>query len=333
MLIPYEDGDIRLYQETLDYFIKHRSDQTILNLIYSKITGADGSFELFIPLIVFITSRFTENIAYSYMLSGILFYLIWIKLIKELVREYNIFSKTDSKFILALLISFSLYVIFYRAINGRFYLAYWLAIMSIYFIFHKNKYWYYLLLLASFFIHQSYVFIVALLLLFQSLKFLRRKKGFDVILILLFILGIIFSEITFGLIQNNLATLPELINDNYTDYLKESYISGQESRDRKWFLVYRTPLLFYTAYLLLIRLKYAKRISFSKSTYALFQFVLLFGVINAFTINIPSFGDRFRNVLIGFILLTLFKVYNENKDIVYKGHLTLLILAFLNPYQ
>lgn len=328
MVLPYEDGDIRLYQNTLDYLTEYGSDQTLFGLIYTLLIESGSELEIFVPVNVFIISSFTNNIAFAYLITGFVFYIIWIKLIRELAKEYFKFPKANSKLILLLLISFSLYIIFFRAINGRFYLAYWLAIMSIYFIFFKEDKWYYLLLACSVLIHQSYIFVVGLLLVFQLINSLRKFKWFDDILVILFFVGIAFSEFSVGFVRDNIEHVSYGVADNYSDFVKESYVESQSVRDRKWFLEYRTPVLFFIAYFLLLRLKYSKKVIINGGNYVLFQFVLVFSVINTFTFNIPSFGERFRNVLIGFILLTLFKIYNENRIILYKTHLILLIISF-----
>lgn len=56
---------------------------------------------------------------------------------------------------------------------------------------------------------------------------------------------------------------------------------------------------------------------------------MVFSLVNAFTYAIPSFGPRFRNVLIGFILLGLFKILNENRYVRYNLHYGVLFFAII----
>lgn len=328
LTLSYEFGDIMLYKNTYEDIVNKLGINSWLDLGLVFL-GNEGNFELFIPINVYIVSIFTENLAYSYALTGLVYYFIWSKLIIELVKDYDAIGVKAPRKMILLLICFSVYIIFFRVINGRFYLAYWLAILSIYFIIYKKRNIYYFLLAGCILIHQSYVFILLLVMFFQVLRGVRKWKQFDLVLIFLFIIGSIFSELSIDLVSRNLDFFSTSIQDNYGDYVKESYVEGQVERDKKWFLVWRTPMLFYASFLLLIRLRYAKSIFLSQTNYTFFQFVLIFGVINSFTYAIPSFGERFRNVLIGFVILALFKIYNENRNLNFKTHLNLVLLFFI----
>ncbi|MFN3908664.1 MAG: EpsG family protein [Flavobacterium sp.] len=323
-ILPYSDGDIRLYEMVYDSILK--TPNISFWDILSSFSVETGNFEIYIPLNVYLVSRFSDNIAYSYALTGLVYFFAWANIITQLFREYNSKKLENSRLLFYLLISFSIYILLFRVVNGRFYLAYWISIMSIYQILYNKKKQYYLFLVLSILIHQAFGFLVAIFALFQLSSFLFKYKYFDTFFIGLFILGTINSELSIDFARQNLEAI--VGGNNYTDYLKDSYIQGLNEREKKWFLTLRTPLLFYTGYLLLLRLRYFKKILISDNNYLLFKFVLVFSAINAWTLNIPSFGERFRNVLIGFLLLLILKIYLDNKRVSFKYHLILLLVAF-----
>jgi hypothetical protein len=120
----------------------------------------------------------------------------------------------------------------------------------------------------------------------------------------------LYSQLGIDYLSKYLTFFGDNYESKYSDYLKDSYVEGQLERDRKWFILLRTPLLFYTLGSHILYLRFIKNIDFEKEN-GLYYFILLFWVINSFTIEVPSFGDRFRNVLIGFFLLLLFKLHNR----------------------
>jgi hypothetical protein len=175
-------------------------------------------------------------------------------------------------------------------------------------------------------VHQAFLFLCILsLVYFFTQKYIQNKKV-EYVLLALIVVGTLYSQLGITYLSKYLTFFGDNYENNYSSYLKDSYIEGQLERDRKWFLVLRTPLLFYTLGFHILYLRLVKKINFDKDT-LLYFFILVFWVINAFTIEVPSFGDRFRNVLIGFFLLLLFKLYNR----VYQlkmNYLVVLSLAF-----
>jgi hypothetical protein len=161
-------------------------------------------------------------------------------------------------------------------------------------------------------------------------KYIQNKKA-EYVLLVLIIIGTLYSQLGVNYLSKYLTFFGANYEDQYSDYLKDSYIDGQLERDRKWFLLLRTPLLFYTLGFHILYLRFVKKINFEKDN-ILYFFILIFWGINAFTIEVPSFGARFRNVLIGFFLVLLFKLYNREYQ-TKLNYLVLISIAFFVFYK
>jgi hypothetical protein len=330
MMIPYEFGDIRLYTLKMERYSTYSFFQFLEELGTKLIGQGEGGFEFFVELNLFLTSRFTQVLAYSFCLTAIVVFFAWQAIVMRLVKEYDLHNSIrKNKVAIFILISFALYIIFFRAINGRFYLAYWIFIYSFYQIITNRNNKYYLLLLCTVFVHQSFIFLNLLVFLFRFTAPLQKVKRFETILFILIVLGTIFSQTGLTFMNQYLGTIGGDIGDKYSNYTKDSYVSGQLDRDRTWFQTLRTPLLFFSLAFNVLWARFNKKIEFDESTTKIYFFSLIFWIINAFTINVPSFGDRFRNVLMGVFLLLLFKIYNTNFLKKIPISIIVLLLAFI----
>ena len=313
-IIPYEDGDIRLYERSIETYSQLGINAILLDLYLSLTGSGSRGFEMFIPLNSYLTSLIANDVRISFVITAALFYIFWIAIVTKLIEEYDGSIKPNNKALLLIFV-FSIYIIFFRALNGRFYLAYWGAILGAYMIINEKKRLYFLLTLSTIFIHQSFIFFNAILLIhFLFQKYYKNKVG-EIVLIGLIIGGAIFNQVGLKFVSENLSFLSDSVTDSFSSYTKESYIENvaEWTTEKTWFQVLRGPLLFYSTAILLMILRFTKRDFFlldprMKSWY---YFILLFWAVNSLTFEIPQFGDRFRNVLIGFMILLLFKIYKN----------------------
>ena len=328
LLIPYQLGDIRLYEVQMERYSSYGFFQFLAEMSLNLIGKGEVGFEIFVQLNTFLVSRFTDNVAYCYCLTALVVFMVWQAMVMQLVREYdeqNPVSK--NKVATFLLIFFGLYIIYFRAINGRFYIAYWVFIYAFYKIVAQRKFNYHWLLLMTIFIHQSFIFLNVLVIVYRLMEPLQKIKRFEIVLFALIIAGTAFAQTGLGLMNEYLSSVGGDFEHRYSVYTTTHYVEQQVSRDRKWFLELRTPLLFYSLVASIIAARMNSKIVFDKATMRLYYFSLLLWVINAFTINVPSFGERFRNVLMGVFLLVLFKVYSSNN--VHRAYpVTIVVLSF-----
>jgi hypothetical protein len=324
--LPY--ADMMLYVEKFNE-IKELDLKAFTGYIASKFI-LESNYEVFVELNAFIISRFTDNVRYTFVVTVIVFFIVWRGLINILIREYDFFGRKNRN-ALYFLLCFAIYVIFYRVINGRFYLAYWIFMFSFHKIFMENRKKYFILFVFTILVHQAFLFLCILSLLYFFInKYIQNKKT-EYVLLVLIIIGTLYSQLGVNYLSKYLTFFGANYEDQYSDYLKDSYIDGQLERDRKWFLLLRTPLLFYTLGFHILYLRFVKKINFEKDN-ILYFFILIFWGINAFTIEVPSFGARFRNVLIGFFLVLLFKLYNREYQ-TKLNYLVLISIAFFVFYK
>jgi hypothetical protein len=303
---PY--ADMTLYLRTFNE-IKNLDFFTFIEYLGVNFV-ITSKYELFVEVNAFVISSFTDNARYTFVLTILVFFIFWKEILNSLIKEYDFFQRKNLVAVYFLL-CFGIYVIFYRVINGRFYLAYWIFILAFHKIFVEKKWKYFFILLLSILVHQSYLFLFLLSLLYFLINKNIQNKKTEYFLFFLIIIGTIYSNLGISYLNKYLMIFTGGSEIEYSNYLKESYVIGEQERDRKWFLVFRTPLLFYALTLHVLYLRLIKKFNFEKDL-VLYYFILIFWAINAFTIEVPSFGPRFRNVLIGLLLLLLFKLYNRN---------------------
>jgi hypothetical protein len=315
------------YADMLFYVVKFNEIKDLDLSAFINYLGiqfiVQSNYEVFIEFNSFIVSRFSDNVRYTFVVTVIVYFIVWRGLINTLLREYDSFGRKNRS-ALYFLLCFAIYVIFYRVINGRFYLAYWIFMFSFHKIFMENRKKYFILFVFTVLVHQAFLFLCILSILYFFInKYIQNKKT-EYVLLALILVGTLYSQLGVNYLSKYLSFFGADYQNQYSDYLKDSYIEGQLARDRKWFLLLRQPLLFYTLGFHVLYLRFIKKIKFDNDE-VLYYFILIFWVINAFTIEVPSFGDRFRNVLIGFLLVLLFKLYNR----VYQSKLNYLVLISL----
>ena len=328
LIVPYEFGDIQLYSQLMIQYSRYDLSK-FLTEIGSILTGnGENGLEFFVETNLFIVSRFTNDLAYSFCITAAVVFLAWNKTIMQLLNEYDIKNITKkNNTALFLLIAFGLYILFFRAINGRFYVAYWVFIFSFHKIISQKKNIYYLLLLSTIFIHQSFIFLNLLVFVLKLSTPFHKNKKFEYLLYILIFSGTLFSLTGFSVMNEYLGSIGGDF-DKYSVYTQEDYVAGELDRERAWFVVLRTPLLFFSLAFNVLIARFDKKIIFDKPTERIYYFCLLFWLVNSFTINIPSFGDRFRNVLIGVFILLLFKIYNNNYQVKIPFRMILVFLFF-----
>ena len=322
--LPY--ADMLLYVHKFEEIreLDLRSFIAYLGLKFAE----EGNYEVFVEINAFVISRFTDNVRYTFVVTVILLFVVWRGLINVLIKEYDFFNRKNH-IALYFLICFGIYVIFYRVINGRFYLAYWIFIFAFHKVFVERRTKFFLILCLTVLVHQAFLFVSILSVLYFFLKNVMQNRKAEYLLLLLIVIGTLYSQLGVNYLSNYLTFFGDNYEAKYSSYLKDSYIEGQLERDRKWFLVLRAPLLFYSLAIHILYLRFVKRVNFDHEK-VLYFFILLVWVVNSFTIEVPSFGDRFRNVLIGFMILLLFKLYNRNlqRKINLPIILTLLFFVF-----
>lgn len=313
IIVPYDEGDIALYQVRMDHLRGVTGTQFFNEFVGGVALSGISGLEIFFNLNVFLVSRFTTDVAVCYCVTAAVYFIAWRAIILTLLKIYDEHNKEERNFkALLFLVFFGIYVIFFRVINGRFYLAYWVFAYAYYKIVAERKLKYHWLLFSTIFIHQAFLFLNILGVLFNLLKPVFRIKRAEYVLFVLIIGGTIFSETGIAVVNDYLSRIGGDFEDHFSAYTTDHYIEGQMERTRQWFVELRTPLLFYSLVATLLFSRFKRAFDFDEKAHNMYFFILMLWAINAFTINVPSFGDRFRNILMGLILMLLFYLFATN---------------------
>lgn len=308
--IPQEGADSNAYLAYMDFY-QDGSFSVFFSQFIKTIQGQGlNGYEFFIDFVSFISVWLSGGQALVFVLTGLTFYLAWIKIVSSLHNEYLLKNRVNTNAVI-FLISFAVYIIFFRALNGRFYLAYWVFIWGAYNIIENKEYKYYFVTLLTIFIHQTFIIANALIILFFISSCFKGIRNY--IFYALIIMGHLYSEFGREFVSQNLFFFGEAVENKLLGYTLVETLERASERAAitSWFLIIRQPLLFYGVLLVLlinrIRIKSTKH----KNIENHYSFILLFYALVSFGYSIHHFGTRFRNILIGFIILLLFKIYNE----------------------
>lgn len=297
------------------------SRQFLLSLIGRGLKG----FEIYQDFSAFLITRFSNNPAFVFALTAMVYYFAWTNIVSKLYFDHKL--RTSKNFLaFFFLVAFALYVTIFRAINARFYLAYWIFVSGAYkIIVDKNYRSFYITLLAVF-IHQAYIFPNLILLIFV---FSQRIYGVrNTIFFILVVLGHLSAEFGPTVINESLDLFGDTVEERYSKYIESGRLDADF--ERSWFLVIRGPMLLYSLLFLVFSFKLNKNIIFDKHGSDLYSFILLFWAASAFTMNIYMMGTRFRNVLIGFLLILVFRVclINSFKKIPFQAWPSIVSFVF-----
>lgn len=312
----------------LDGFSHKEDFLTYQNQTISSYTTAVKTFfssdnnqykDLYDLTVKFITSRFTDNYHFFYMLLAVIFSFFSLKTFKIFVKEEN-FDNTFSSYILAYL--FMTITIF--EINGvRFFTAAWVALLCIFKIFKEEKYKYILLASITILIHSSYsVFFAVLLIAILTKKF---EKFWIIALIVSFFV----SELSLQLVRENLSLLPDFFGAWADRYTNESRVALVNTEGSGFWFLYKIFSILQRGYIILMVLFFFKNSTIIKSknsTKQIYLFLLPWMTFANFALSIPSLGSRFIYLsypIISYIWLVNFK------DVKYKLFLYFLPVVFI----
>lgn len=326
-LTPTVDADISSYENFLYKYEDTDFSYILTNILKSLVGVGDRGFEIYLDIVNYLSNIFGGSMQLSFVFSALTFYIFWINILKILRKEHYLLNK-DNTVALLLLIAFSIYIIYFRAINGRFYLAYWLFIWGAYKVINENNVKFILISLASIYIHQTFLFGVMILGLFYIVRN-KKSLSLEIFLYILIVVANVINEFGISFIADNLNRISSTYTETYSSYADTRIIEIRGSRVRSWFLELRLPILFYSAFFAILLARLNKNIVFNKETWRFYYFFLYFWLVNSFTYEVFQLGTRFRNVLIGFMIILLFKIYNNNYHRKPPAELIVFFLAFI----
>jgi hypothetical protein len=304
----------------------HQLTPSFENLWASLYSYETNILDIYQPLLTWLVSLFTDNIhilfaSFAFVFGWFYANSIWI-LLKQIQNRITYP-------VLLLLVVFALTIpIWY--INGvRMYTAAQIFIYGtlVYFI-ENNKKKGMLWAAASIFVHFSFLFPFALLIIY---KILPKKVT---IYFIFFIFTLLVSEISLYTVQGYLRMLPEIFQPRVESYTNIDYAQGlQKSASyTNWYVGFSgIALKIAINSLLIVILLYSRKfLKNNKQLYEFAGFILFFGSWANIAAVVPS-GGRFLAVLnmlsMGFIILYLIK-YQVNPQIKAIRLLSIPLLIF-----
>jgi len=284
---------------------KNFSDFSDLLILKLKNFSSEG-VEIFQSIFSFIFSRINDNynltFAFYGFLAGIFLYKIIFELIKINLKNSNIIIF----FIIGNLMPICV-------LNGRFWLA---TIIFIYFIivyFNKNLNLKYLLCAGIvIFIHQGYFFGFIFLVLWHFINKLKIKR---LIVYIIFTISLFFStDFAVNYTKNFASNFGGNIERQMLGYVDDNYlekVQDIESGVNRSFIwgIYnlKNDVLYFSVLFFSVIITFLNK----KQTFKFNNFFLLFlfiASLSNFTIGVPNFGSRYREVSAIIGLLYIYKI-------------------------
>jgi hypothetical protein len=309
---PQEGSDINMVIERFEVMRQLSFTSKLEYLIVTKFSNLlNVGFEIYIDLVAFTTSLFTENFRWTIFILGYVYGIILYNLFKRLVQS-------DLKFNLSLLSKILLFfiVLFIQpsmALNGRFWLATLLFLNFAVSYYNNPKLKYILLSFLCVFIHKGFLAAFILFFIWYYVKQIKFKKY---IFMSLFLISLITpSSLMLGFVRQSNDSLGESYNKQIEGYTREKYIeniAGRSQRRSVFFNTYskRNILIFYSSSFFLFFLYMKKHYRLSENLENMFYLVILFISFSNLFIDVPSLGSRYRFISTGLMLVFFYKVLN-----------------------
>lgn len=266
--------------------------------------------DVYAHTLFFVTSKFSDNARFFFMVAALIFFLVFIKLLEsiyDLVQgawgKYYLWFFLGCVFVLNLSIGMS---------GVRYPLAFMVFALGAFKLIVTGKQYYLVISMLSPFIHFMFIFPVIFLLIFQWVPFSRNHTFLLVFLLLSLLAGTFFH--TF--IQSNIGFLGESYESRLADYTNEDWIERREARitTYHWYVVVR---LYGTHYFSLIAVFLAwfgqKKLHSDVLSKKLFVFAV-FMIIASFISGgiVDTLSNRYNQLVHLFSFIFLFYISSLN---------------------
>ena len=324
-LISNDYADIRLHSQLLEAYENSGLVESFLILIEELSKFSLGNLEIYADLVAFTTSLFNQKVWFSYLIVGVTYFFFWNRLVSDLLIDFRNSIKLNTRFLYVLILIFAFHVAFYRAVNGRYYLAYWVFISSIYQIYIRNNTKWTLGLIISILIHQSFLILIAAVIVNWILEKWHKTRALEIVLYVLFVLGFFVGGSLIPAMRELVGVYSDTLGSHYDAYVGHGSFTRAAERSIVWFRVARLPLLTAPLIFMFVHARRKSRKETNARITKLYYLTLLLAVLVSWGFSIPQFGMRFWTVLTGFILLTT-TLYSFSLKITQKKWLLYFLL-------
>lgn len=288
----------------------YKSKLTLDNITESFYSEEDGQADLYLPLITFIFSRFSDDGNLFFLLLGLIYGYFYANNIWLVLNESK--GKLNLLQFLALA-TFSLVIGFWELNGVRMWTAAHVFFNGAFLLIYHNKKKGLLIAAAAGLVHFSFFLPFALLLIFTRFKLNYR------FLYIYYIASFFVIQLDFGFVKTFLeSNLPEFLQPRVKSYTGDEYIeaAAETLNSANWYIFY---LYYFLAYYLVI---FVSVLFFKADTNKATRKLLAFSMFFLATANLLSIlpsGSRFLLVGFLFAFATCFIVLFQTKIPVVKN--------------
>lgn len=307
-MVKEGSADSTRYVKSLELMYSSNKDfETIQNTLYSQ----DGQPDIYVALVTFVFSLFTDNGNLLFLFFGLVFGYFYANNIWLVLNQSK--GKLSWEQIL-LIITFSMVVGFWTLNGVRMWTAAHIFFYGGFLYLFHNKKKGLLIAVSSFLVHFSFVLPVVLLLVYSLVRLNFR------FLFVFYLASFFIVELNIGFIKDLLeSNMPDFILPKVKSYFGEDYIEGSNEilQAVNWYVVYYQKVLSYFN-LILISVFFFRLKSFTTSPVKkLFGFSLFFLTVANVTSLLPS-GSRFLIIAFLFSMASIFILVSDTKDVTIK---------------
>lgn len=319
-------GDAAIYRQLFELYKYNDLNDLYDNFRETISMENEKRRDIYLMVMIYISSLFSYDYHIFFMMLAIVMAFFMLKSMKFLTEE----DSFNNTFICILILLFFIFSNGIVNINGcRFWTASWISIYSIFQIFRNNNIKYLLLVAITPLIHQSYWFLIIVLII------VLLTKSFNNVWKVLFFASFFISSFAIEFMTDISEYLPESLHfliERYTtdEAIESMYRTNLYQRIRRTF-----NLMFniYINYIVYLFIKNEKQILSCNKSKDIYRFLLIYMSLVNSVMLIPSLGVRYqivsfpfiayiwivnfesqrkyRNVLLIFPLIALFSIYER----------------------
>ena len=304
-MIKSDAADSSRYVQNLEMMYNNNKDfDTIQTSLYSQ---EGGQADIYVTLVTFIFSLFTDNGNLLFMFFGLVFGYFYANNIGLVLDQSK--GKLSWEKVL-LIVTFSLVIGFWTLNGVRMWTAAHIFFYGSFLYFFHNKKKGLVIAAASMLVHFSFVLPIALLLIYSVVK-VNIRIFFFLYFASFFIVELNVSFIKIFL-ENN---MPEFILPRVKSYFNEEYIetSNDVFQQTNWYIIYFQKMLSYFNLIFITILFFKIKNYMAASHKKLLGFSLFFLTVANITSLLPS-GGRFLIVAFLFSSAAFFIIVATTKD-------------------
>ncbi|WP_445454329.1 hypothetical protein [Flavobacterium sp. 25HG05S-40] len=312
-MVKSDTADSTRYVQNLEMMYNSNKDfETIQNGLYN---GEGGQVDIYVTVVTFIFSLFTDNGNLLFMFFGLIFGYFYANNIWLVLTQSKGKLSWEQHLLLA---AFSMIVGFWTINGVRMWTAAHVFFYGGFLYLYQDKKKGIFIALCSILIHFSFI-IPSFFLVAYSLFRLNFR-----VLYLFYIASFFIAELNIDFIRTSLeSNLPEFLLPKVKTYFNDDYLDGYEevAVSVNWYVLYYKKILTYFTAIFITILFF--KTNLSASVKKLLGFSMLFLSVANIISLLPS-GARFLNVAFLFSLATCFIVVSNTKVVFVAKSIRLL---------